>query len=67
MYRNNDIVEYLKEYRNERLEQKRTYLTNNMYKIEPEFYKNLNLLISQQLSRQKNDAAAKLNNIYLCH
>ena len=67
MYRNNDIVEYLKEYRNERLEQKRTYLTNNMYKIEPEFYKNLNLLISQQLSRQKNDAAAKLNYIYLCH
>ena len=65
--RNNDIEEYLKEYRSERLEQKRTYLTNNMCKIEPEFYKKLNLLISQQLTRQKNDAVAKLNYIYLCH
>lgn len=53
MDRSNDIEEYLKEYRNERLEQKRIFLANNMHKIEPEFYKKLNLLISQQLSRQK--------------
>lgn len=65
--RNKDIEEYLKEYRNERLEQKRIYLTKNICKIEPEFQKKLNLLISEQLYRQEDDAAAKLNYIYLCH
>ena len=65
--RNKDIEEYLKEYRIDRLKQKRAYLTNNVCKIEPEFYKKFNLIISQQLSRQKNDSAAKLNYIYLCH
>lgn len=67
MDRSKDIEEYLKEYRDERLKQKRIYLTNNICRIEPEFHKKLDLLISKQLNRQEDDLAAKLNYIYLCH
>ena len=65
--RNKDIEEYLKEYRNERLKLKRTYLTKNMCNMAPVFCKKLNLLISEQLNRQEDDKEAILNYIYLCH
>lgn len=66
MDRRKEMEEYLKEYRTERLKIKKIYLENNLIKLESAFHEKLNILIAEQLQRQKEDNAVKLKNIFLC-
>lgn len=66
MDRRKEMEEYLKDYRTERLKIKKIYLENNLIKLESAFHEKLNILIAEQLQRQKEDNAVKLKNIFLC-
>jgi hypothetical protein len=66
MDRRKEMEEYLKDYRTERLKIKKIYLENNLIKLESAFNEKLNILIVEQLQRQKEDNAVKLKNIFLC-
>ncbi|SEU23048.1 hypothetical protein SAMN05443270_3565 [Lacrimispora sphenoides] len=66
MDRRKEMEEYLKDYRTERLRIKKIYLENNLIKLESAFHEKLDILIAEQLQRQKEDNAVKLKNIFLC-
>ncbi|HCD45544.1 MAG TPA: hypothetical protein DEQ64_17805 [Lachnoclostridium sp.] len=66
MDRRKKMEEYLKDYRTERLKIKKIYLENNLIKLESAFHEKLDILIAEQLQRQKEDNAVKLKNIFLC-
>lgn len=66
MDRRKEMEEYLKDYRTERLRIKKIYLENNLIKLESAFHEKLDILIADQLQRQKEDNAVKLKNIFLC-
>jgi hypothetical protein len=66
MDRRKKMEEYLKDYRTERLKIKKIYLENNLIKLKSAFHEKLDILIAEQLQRQKEDNAVKLKNIFLC-
>ncbi|WP_143322416.1 hypothetical protein [Clostridium sp. HBUAS56010] len=66
MDRRQEMEEYLKKYREERLEIKKGYLMNNLSDMEKEFYNKIDLLISSQKERQSEDETVKLKDIFLC-
>lgn len=66
MDRKKDLEEYIKEYRKNRFDKKRAYLPQNTSKLISTFQSKLNILILEQVDRQKEDNGNKIKFIFLC-
>lgn len=65
MDRKKELEDYISEYRKNRNEKKRAYLTQNTSKLISAFQSKLNILILEQINRQKDDGD-KIKFIFLC-
>ena len=63
MDRREELVEYIKKYRDERKQDIRVFLTENILEIIPSFQEKMKCLINDQMKKQRN---AKIKYIFLC-
>lgn len=63
MDRREELVEYIKIYRDTRKQNIRTFLTENILEIIPSFQEKINFLINEQIKKQRN---VEIKFIFLC-
>lgn len=66
MDRKKDLEEYIQEYKNERMQIKKSFLEKNISKMQQTFLKSISILIDEQLQRQTAEESVKLKYIFLC-
>lgn len=66
MKRVNELEEYISEYWNNQIEQKRTYIQKQEMLVQQELCQQVEVLIKDQVKRQVNDGQRVLKHLFLC-
>ena len=66
MSRDKELEEWIEEYRNGRIRDKREYLSKNSSALEPMFYEKLELLVAEQARLQESITGREVKYFYLC-
>lgn len=66
MKRNQELEDYIKEYRKERKERKMGRLSAYVQKLSPSFLENMDVLVREQERRQKEEKGEPVKYVFLC-